>query len=79
MQGCSRSLSVAHNGLYHQMRMKPTLEMSQYAFEFYRTLGETFGDPDLPKLDVQFQPSNSLKLAAGKDAQELEDLSGLYK
>lgn len=70
---------MAHNGLHHQMRLKPTLEMSQYAFEFYRTLGETFDDPDLPKLDIHFQPNNSLKLASGKEAEELEGLSGLYK
>lgn len=75
----SSSLKVLNNNLHQQLRIKPCLEMAQYAVDYYRKLNLTFSDPDLPPIDVEFFPNNSLQLANDSEADTLSDLSELYR
>lgn len=75
----STSFHVGWNGIYQQMKLKPLLEMSLFAFDYYRQLGLTYSDPDLPSnVNLEFTPCNSLQLFTEADENLLDDLSAMY-
>ncbi|XP_052130090.1 FAD-dependent oxidoreductase domain-containing protein 1 [Frankliniella occidentalis] len=73
-------ISNCSSDLYHQVGSMPNFEMTQYAAEFYRTLGLTWDDPDLPPLpDIGFNVNSSLLIAPKDKTDIIDDLSDMYK
>ncbi|KAK3908999.1 FAD-dependent oxidoreductase domain-containing protein 1, partial [Frankliniella fusca] len=66
--------------LYQQVLSQPNFEMTQYAAEFYRSLGLPQDDPDLPSLpDINFNVNSSLLISSNNDAGAIQDLSDMYR
>lgn len=69
---------MGRNDLYQQLKLRPNVEMAQYAAEFYRKLCKHY-NPDLPQMNIDFHPNSSLRLVSEQGVGELEDLSALYR
>ncbi|XP_055551912.1 LOW QUALITY PROTEIN: FAD-dependent oxidoreductase domain-containing protein 1 [Falco cherrug] len=73
----STVLSVG--GIRQQFSLLENIRMSRFSASFLRDINEHLGVPNEPPVDIQFQPSGYLFLAASQDAAALEDTVRLQR